>query len=258
MISKSKISYQSENDKNQVKRSSPTPLFRQIVNDMKNRIVDGDLSEHTALPSERTIAELHNVSRMTARRALEAVVTEGLAYSKDRTGRFVSPKRLDYNVSSLANFIEDAAAKGIEIETELLESKKSVAGDNLAEILSIPVGTPIFENKRMFRRQGHNAFLETEAVVADKCAGLLKDGQSKNSNYLQRQRYSPLGHTADIVIRMRVLELDEAELLGIMPYQAGIEQEQLVRNKSGKAFCFSRQIWRGEIAQFSARAILSH
>ena len=258
MISKSKFSNHSINNNTPLKRSAQTPLFRQIVNDLKNKIIDGDLKEHTALPSERVVAEFHKVSRMTARRALEAVVAEGLAYSKDRTGRFVSPKRLDYNVSSLANFIEDAAAKGIEIETELLESKQSVAGDSLAETLSIPVGTPLFENTRLFRRQGHTAFLETEAVVAEKCAGLLKDKASNKSNYLQKQRYSPLGHTADIVIRMRVLDLGEAELLGLMPYQAGIEQEQLVRDKSGNAFCFSRQIWRGEIAQFSARAILSH
>ena len=73
---------------------------------------------------------------------------------------------------------------------------------------------------------------------------------------MSEQRYSPFGHTADIVIRMRALYPDEADLLGVMPYQAGIEQEQLVRDLSGDAFCFCRQIWRGEMAQFSARAIL--
>ena len=135
-----------------VRRSSSPPLFRQIVNELKAKITSGQLAEHDALPSERAVAQLHDVSRMTARRALEAIEAEGLAYSKDRKGRFVSPKRLDYDVSSMANFISNAAAKGTEIEMELLENAHIRAGERLAEILSVPAGTPLYENTRLFRR----------------------------------------------------------------------------------------------------------
>ncbi len=55
------------------------PRFRQIVDVLRQQIVDGDLPVHAALPSERVIAEQHDVSRMTARRALEALELEGLA-----------------------------------------------------------------------------------------------------------------------------------------------------------------------------------
>lgn len=243
--------------KKPAKPSAPTPLFRQIVDDLKAGIVDGDLSEHAPLPSERTVAELHGVSRMTARRALEAVEAEGLAYSKDRKGRFVSPKRLDYNVSSMANFISDAAANGIEIEMDLLECRKIRAAGRMAEILSIPIGTPLFDSTRLFRRQGHATFLETETIIAERCADLLENATPGQRESPQEQRYSPLGHTADFVMRMRALDPDEAELLGLMPYQAGIEHEQLVRDRSGDAFCLSRQIWRGEMARFSGRAMLA-
>ena len=236
--------------------SAPLPLFRQIVDDLKSRIVSGDLSEHMPLPSERAIAELHAVSRMTARRALEAVEAEGLAYSKDRKGRFVSPKRLDYDVSSMSNFISGAAARGIDLQVEHLESRSLPAGRNIAEILAVAEGTALYENTRLFRREGHATFLETETILADRCAALLPKTPPHPESFLQKQRYSPLGHTADIVIRMRALAPEEAGLLGLMPYQSGIEQEQLVRDPSGTAFCFSRQIWRGEMAQFSARAII--
>ncbi len=226
------------------------------MGDLKSQIVDGELPEHTPLPSERVVAEHHNVSRMTARRALEAVEAEGLAYSKDRKGRFVSPKRLDYDVGSMSNFISGAAAKGIEIEMELLDSKQSVVDAELAKILPVPVGTPVYENTRLFRRQGHATFLETETVIVSRCNELLFNAQPEQQAQPQTQRYSPLGHMADIVIRMRALDPPEADILGLMPYQSGIEQEQRVRDQAGKVFCFSRQIWRGELAQFSARAIL--
>lgn len=232
------------------------PVFRQIVDAIKADIVSGQLEEHAALPSERLVAEHHGVSRMTARRALEAVEAEGLAYSMDRKGRYVSPKRLEYDVSSMANFISDAAAQGIEIEMELVQSVQRLADQKFAKILSVPEGTQLFENIRLFRREGHATFLETETVIADRCAALMKDASAEQKARLSQQRYSPLGHTADIVIRMCSLAPDEAELLGVMPHQAGIEQEQLSRDPGGTAFCFSRQIWRGEMAQFSARAMI--
>ena len=237
--------------------AAATPLFRQIVNDLRRRIVNGDVAEHEALPSERVVAESYDVSRMTARRALENIEAEGLAYSKGRMGRFVSPQRLDYNLSSMANFVANAAAQGIEIEMETLASSRTEAGTELAAILAVPAGTAIFRNVRIFRREGHATFLETEAVVVSRCARLLSDGAGQDEQFLQEQRYSPLGHTADIVIRMRALDPDEARMLGLVPYQVGIEQEQLVRDSSGSVFCYCRQIWRGEMAQFSATAILS-
>ena len=242
--------------KKDARQTAKLPMFRQIVNALKTEILSGNMAEHAALPSERAVAELYEVSRMTARRALEAIETEGLAYSKGRQGRFVSPKRLDYDVSSMANFISGAAAKGIKIEMQLLKSTQIRAEKRLANMLSVPVGTPLYKNYRLFQRAGHATFLETETVVAQRCAELLVDATAQQKEQLPKQRYSPLGHTADIVIRMCAIDRDEAELLGVMPHQAGIEQEQLIRDRTGDAFCFCRQIWRGELAQFSARAIL--
>ena len=168
----------------------------------------------------------------------------------------MSPTRLDYDVGSMENFISDAAARGIEIEVNLLESRQIVADDEFAEILSVPKGTPLYQNQRLFSRRGHAAFLETETVIAERCKDILNLVAETNTENLQKQRYSPYGQTAEIVIRMRAIETDEAEILGLMPYQSGMEQEQVVYDNSGTAICFSRQIWRGEIAQFTARAIM--
>ncbi len=232
--------------------SASAPRFRQIVNHLRDEIVTGRLPEHAALPSERTVAERHGVSRMTARRALEAIEAEGLVYSEDRKGRFVSPRRLNYNVSSMANFITDAEAEGHHVEIEPVHSAKIRADAQLAGILSVDTGDALIKTARLFRNQGHATFLETEHVVIERAARLLGGAEP-----LTDQRYSPLGHGADISIRMRALQPDEAGLLGLAPHQAGIELEHLVRDEAGVPFCFSRQIWRGELAQFSAKSIVN-
>lgn len=233
-----------------------SPRFRQIVDDLQREIAAGAIAEHAALPSERAIAERHDVSRMTARRALEAVEAAGLAYSVGRRGRFVSPRRLNYNVSSMANFIEDAKADGMTLDIELVGSRQNKADARLAKILTVRRGTVLTETTRLFRNQGHAIFLETELIVPDRCKDLLPAVPSGGAA-LPQQRYSYLGHSADIVIRMRALEPDEAAALGLAPHQAGIEQEQVVRDQAGTAYCYNRQIWRGELAQFSARSIVN-
>lgn len=228
------------------------PRFRQIVDHLRDEILAGKLPEHAALPSERVVAERHGVSRMTARRALEAVEAEGLVYSEERKGRFVSPERLNYSVSSMANFIADAEADGAELEIEPVHSRETPADANLADILSVRPGEALLETARLFRNRGHATFLETEFVVIAHARRLLGTDAA-----LSEERFSPYGHSADISIRMRALLPDDAALLGLAPHQAGIELDHLVRDEAGVPFCFSRQIWRGELARFKAQAIVN-
>ncbi len=97
-------------------QTSEAPMFRQIVDALRQQIVDRALPEHAPLPSKRVVAEQFNVSRMTSRRALEVLELEGLAYSEQRRGRFVSPPRLTYDISRMISFSADALATGIELE----------------------------------------------------------------------------------------------------------------------------------------------
>ncbi|MBN35287.1 MAG: hypothetical protein CMM46_11040 [Rhodospirillaceae bacterium] len=56
---------------------------------------------------------------------------------------------------------------------------------------------------------------------------------------------------------MRGVDAHEAELLGLTASHAGIELEQVIRDGDSTPFCLDRQIWRGELAEFSVRAIVT-
>jgi GntR family transcriptional regulator len=49
----------------------------------------------------------------------------------------------------------------------------------------------------------------------------------------------------------------EAELLGLPQNHAGIELEQVIRDTEDVPFCAGLQMWRGELAEFSARAFVN-
>ena len=237
--------------------ATPSPRFRLIVDELRRDIAGGSLPAHAALPSERVVAELHGVSRMTARRALEAVEAEGLAYSEARKGRFVSPKRLKYDVSNMVSFAADTEASRAGLEIEMISCGTAKADTRLSTGLSVPMGEELHEYTRLFRIKGHAAFFETEYVIARRFPELLSHDLRQSTTKLLEQHYGTFAHTGDIVIRMRALHADEARLLGLAPHHTAMELEQVIRDKAGEPFCLGRQIWRGELAEFSAHAIVN-
>ncbi|MGB0508317.1 MAG: GntR family transcriptional regulator [Pikeienuella sp.] len=233
------------------------PGFQQIVEDLRARIARSELAEHASLPSERSLAEQFSVSRMTARRALEALEAEGLVYSQDRRGRFVSPQRLQYDVSNMVSFVADARTKGSDLDIEIVAVGEVAADVRLASLLEQPVGVPIYEYTRLFRSGGHAIFIETECVLADRFPGFLQHDLQQSTTRILETHYNSAAQTGDIVIRMRGVCEDEAKLLNISNNHAVILLEQVIRDQTAAPFCFGHQVWRGEMAEFSAHAIVT-
>ena len=195
---------------------------------------------------------------MTARRALETLELEGLAYNEQRRGRFVSPPRVTYDISRMVSFAADAHAQGAELEIDVIAVGSGHADVDLAKALHVPQGEALHEYTRLFRTSGHAIFVETEHVVASRCPDLLKYDLRQSTTKLLEQHYQIRARDGDITIRMRGMNAPEAERLGLPENHAGIELEQVVRDGNGVPFCLGRQMWRGELAEFSARAIVNY
>lgn len=237
--------------------SSTSPRFLQIANEIRGQIRRGELSVHDILPSERSLSEQHNVSRMTGRRALEALETEGLVYNADRRGRFVSPKRLTYNVSNMVSFVVNAQSNDVDLEIDLVSANESTADANIAALLECPAGCAVVEYTRLFHSGAHPIFIETEYLIADRFPGFLEHDLQQSTTQILEKSYNTLATTGDIVIRMRGVQPPEAQLLNIAASHTVIELEQVIRDDTGAPFCFGRQVWRGEMAEFSAHAIVA-
>jgi len=71
-------------------KQHPTPIYLQLKQMLQNQIEQGVYRCHQRLPSERYLCEQYNLSRMTARRALQALIADGLAYTRAGKGTFVN------------------------------------------------------------------------------------------------------------------------------------------------------------------------
>jgi len=239
-----------------VESKAPKPRFLQIVEHLRTKIHNGELQEHTALPSERVIGEQFNVSRMTARRALTAMEIEGLAYSSNRKGRFVSPKRITYDVCKMISFSASAREEDIDLSIRLISCETTTADSTVAAALSINEGEAVHKYTRLFSIKGHPIFIEVEYMILALFPDLLEHDLEQSTSRLIEREYNIRPRTGDVVIRMRPALTEEARLLGLATYHPGIELEQVSFDETGRAYCYDCQLWRGELAEFSAQTVV--
>src|SRR6202034_394636 len=76
------------------------PITQRISTDLRRQIQEGSLGPGALLPSETELAHEYNVSRQTARSALQVLEHEGLVVVRPRRGRIVrSNQRLRWHLS---------------------------------------------------------------------------------------------------------------------------------------------------------------
>ena len=70
--------------------SGPTPLYFQLKNVLKTKILSGEIKGHERFPTEAELCDRYNVSLITVRHALDELFRDGLIYRQRGTGTFVS------------------------------------------------------------------------------------------------------------------------------------------------------------------------
>jgi GntR family transcriptional regulator len=118
------------------------PLYDKVYRTLRSEIETGSLQPGDHLPSERTIAEQLAVSRITVRRALRELATEGLI-----EGRRVAS--LGEPPNALLSFTAMAAERGLAATSRVLSALVRGATLDEADLLLVAPGAPIFELRRV-------------------------------------------------------------------------------------------------------------
>lgn len=73
-----------------INHSSMQPIYEQIVEQIKGKIMKGELQADTALPSVRTLAKELKVSALTVKKAYDALEQEGFIITIHGKGSYVA------------------------------------------------------------------------------------------------------------------------------------------------------------------------
>ncbi|MEY1554440.1 GntR family transcriptional regulator [Yoonia sp. R2331] len=103
-------------------RDGRGPRYKQLCRHISGLVAAGDLVADDQLPSERDIAEIAEVSRVTVRKAIAELVSDGMIEQRQGAGSFVrgSGERFEQSLSSLVSFTENLQARGIASTSQTL------------------------------------------------------------------------------------------------------------------------------------------
>ncbi len=88
-----------------------SPLYMQLAQALAQAIRDGVYHADEALPSERVLAESLELSRVTARKAIDRLVEQGMIVRKRGSGNYIAPK-LEQPLTRLTSFSEELHQRG--------------------------------------------------------------------------------------------------------------------------------------------------
>jgi GntR family transcriptional regulator len=228
--------------------SSNLPLYQQLQRALREAIDRRILESNDALPPERDLAEEFGVSRITVRKAIDGLVSEGLLVRRQGSGTFVRG-RVEKNFSLLTSFSEDMRARGRNPRSEWLKRASGTVTPEESLTLRSSPGTPVYRFNRLRFADDAPMSVEYATIVA---ACLPSPDAVESSLYEALERAGNRPVRALQRLRAVLLTREQAELLRAKPGDAGLLVERVGFLPDGRAVEFSQSYYRGDTYDFVA------
>ncbi len=233
---------------------SPLPLYAQIKDALRARILDGTYAPHSQMPSEYELCAMFDVSRITVRQALGDLQKEGLLFKLHGKGTFVSKPKAFQNVTSLQGFAEAMSSMGYEIVNQLRSVRFVKADRQVATRLDVPEGSRVAEIHRV--RLLNREPVSVEITWLPEALGKRIAGADLVTRdiflILENDCGVPLGH-ADVAIDAILADDDIAKALRVEEGSPVLRIERLTHDANGKPIDFEYLYFRGDAFQYRLR-----
>jgi GntR family transcriptional regulator len=233
--------------------TSSLPLYQQLQRALRQAIETRVLAPDDALPPERDLATDFNVSRITVRKAIDGLVSDGLLLRRQGSGTFVRA-RVEKNFSKLTSFSEDMRARGRSPRSVWLRKSSGTVTPEEALTLRSSPGTPVYRFHRIRFADDAPMALEYATILAS-CLPAIDAVESSLYAALERAGNRPV--RALQRLRAVLFSAEQAELLQARESDAGLLVERLGFLQDGQAMEFTQSYYRGDIYDFVAELSLS-
>ncbi|WP_417547644.1 GntR family transcriptional regulator [Marinobacter segnicrescens] len=232
---------------------STLPLYVQIRDSLRRQILEGQYQVHERLPSENAMMKTFGVSRITIRQALRDLHNEGLVFSAQGKGTFVSKPKAVQNVQRLEGFGEAMAAQGYEASARVLSIQQMKAPKAVAAALDLHGGDEVVEVKRV-------RYLNREPVCVENSYFPMDVGRQMFGLDLSGDIFPmlenlfglPLGG-ADISLDAILADEEAQEYLNLRAGDALLRVERLTHNRDGRPIDFEYLCYRGDSFKYQFR-----
>lgn len=193
--------------------------FRQIADDLRERIALGDVGADGALESEAELGRRYDVSRMTVRKSLETLRDDGLLESRQGAGWFVAGTSFHQRLA-LGTFrhAESAVASaGHALQRRIASFAFAPAPDHIATLLGLEPGDDVLNCRSVRSADSEPLERSTEWVAATLATSLSRADATDPGIWRSLQRSGVRIESVRQRITAGVAGELDVELLGAAP-----------------------------------------
>ncbi|WP_345533237.1 GntR family transcriptional regulator [Viridibacterium curvum] len=230
---------------------SPQPMYAQIKEELRARILDGRYTPHERLPSESELIALFGVSRITVRQALGDLQREGLLFKIHGKGTYVSKPKTFQELGQLEGFAEAMSKRGFETFNRVVAQRTVKAARDVADHLQVPLNTSVTEIRRV-------RFLNREPISLDVSWFERELGDRlRRADLAHRDIFSLIENECGIPLGRAELQIEamlaDETLAGLLLVEEGspiLRMERLTYSAAGKPLDYEHLYYRGDAFQY--------
>lgn len=233
---------------------SPVPLYSQLKEILRTRILDGTYPPLSRMLSEAELGKAFEVSRITVRQALGDLQKEGLIFKIHGKGTFVAKPKAFQNVSTLQGLGESMTQRGYEVINRLRSFKTVPANAQVAARLQVAEGENVVQIKRA--RLVNRELVSLEITWLPEHVGKRLEKADLVSRdiflILENDCALPLGH-ADLAIDAILADAELARALEVQEGSPVMRIERLTHTADGAPLDYEHLYYRGDAFQYRLR-----
>lgn len=165
---------------------SPVPLYHRLYVILRNQISSGVYSPGELLPPEIDLSKTYGVSRVTAKRALDELASEGLVERSRGRGTTVTDKQFDViggtplsaGIDTLLSNLETIS---LETYVEVLDFEYVRPPAYIADTLNMPRDIKLQKAARLRFHKGKPLALSTSYIIPEVARNITREDFQKKS-----------------------------------------------------------------------------
>lgn len=234
----------------EINKNSPLPLYYQLKESILNAVKNKEFTVGERLPSERELAEYHNISRMTVKKAVDILVDNGYLLRKQGSGTFVTDYQQSYSISPLLSFTKEMEKKDLNYSTKILSLTK-LRDKNAAAKMDLNPKAELFKLERLRLIENKPFLLENTYLAVKNFPNLKKEALENNSLFkLIKDKYNIQLSNAEAEVEAVIFDSIIAEKMQVKEGMLGLYFEQFSKNENKEIIEYTSAYYRNDNYKF--------
>ncbi|ADO76760.1 GntR family transcriptional regulator [Halanaerobium praevalens] len=233
-----------------INKNSPLPLYYQLKENILKALKKEEFKVGERLPAERELAEYHNISRMTVKKAIDILVDNNYLIRKQGSGTFVNDYQKNYSISPLLSFSQEMEKKNLNYSSKILAFKQ-VQNKKIAAKMNLKAETKLLELERL-RLIEKKPFLLEKTFLEFKRFKDLKKEELKNNSLFEiiKSKYHIQLNKAEAEVEALIFDQKISKKMQIKEGLLGLYFEQISKNKNREIIEFTSAYYRNDNYKF--------